>query len=201
MARPKLRLAHPGIPREVDRYLVPTEKVVFMVHLHWIKLVKPVGSMLGGLILLGVFDSVLPSDSPRLRDVLVVAWLGVVGWAAWSAFEWYNEWFISTDRRLLMTYGIITRKVAMMPLGKVTDMRYDRTIPGKIIGYGKFVVESAGQDQALSTINFVPQSDTLYRKINELLFTPSARRIGDRPPPMGSALPVQEPTETWWKRR
>jgi hypothetical protein len=37
-------------------------------------------------------------------------------------------------------------------------------------GYGKFVVESAGQDQALSTIDFVPHPDRLYQQISDLLF-------------------------------
>ncbi|MDQ1294050.1 MAG: hypothetical protein QG608_1933 [Actinomycetota bacterium] len=201
MARPKLRLAHPGIPREVDKYLVPTEKIIFMVHLHPVQLAGPIGAVLGGLILLGIIGSQSSSDNTSGLNLLVLVWLGLAAWGSWAVLDWYQTWFISTDRRLMMAYGIITRKVAMMPLGKMTDMRYDRSIPGKIIGYGKFVVESAGQDQALSIINFVPQSDVLYRQINELLFAAPSRRVGDRPPPMGSKLPFQEPTESWWKRR
>ena len=32
--------------------------------------------------------------------------------------------------------------VAMMPLLKVTDMTYDRSLLGRIVGYGTFVLES-----------------------------------------------------------
>jgi Bacterial PH domain len=58
----------------------------------------------------------------------------------------------------------------MMPLARVTDMRYQRSPLGRILGYGTFVLESAGQDQALSSINFLPDPDELYREVCELLF-------------------------------
>ena len=59
----------------------------------------------------------------------------------------------------MLTLGILTRKVAMIPLIKVTDMRYDRPPIGQILGYGSFVLESAGQDQAFRVVHFVPHPD------------------------------------------
>ena len=46
----------------------------------------------------------------------------------------------------------------MMPLAKVTDMSFQRTAVGQILGYGEFIVESAGQDQALRNVRFLPRS-------------------------------------------
>ena len=40
----------------------------------------------------------------------------------------------------------------MMPLTKVTDMSFKRSFPGRLLGYGEFIVESAGQDQALRNV-------------------------------------------------
>ena len=62
----------------------------------------------------------------------------------------------------------------MMPLLKVTDMTYDRSLLGRVVGYGKFMLESAGQDQALSTIDHVPDADTHYRAICTQLFGPAS---------------------------
>lgn len=197
----KLRLAHPQVPREVDRYLVPTERVVFITHLHWIKLTKPVLVAVGWLLLVGWADMTLPPGLPLIRNGMVLIWLGLLGWVAWAWLEWYRTWFLSTDRRLVLTYGVIVRRVGMMPLLKVTDMRYDRSPLGHLLNYGTFVLESAGQDQALRTIDHVPSPDIRYRDINVVLFSPPQRRLGDRPPAMGSALPVQEPGEAWWQRR
>jgi hypothetical protein len=58
----------------------------------------------------------------------------------------------------------------MMPLMKVTDMSYERSVPGRLLGYGRFVMESAGQDQALHEVNWVPQPDDHYRAICAEIF-------------------------------
>jgi hypothetical protein len=58
----------------------------------------------------------------------------------------------------------------MMPLLKVTDMSYVRSIPGQFLGFGKFVLESAGQDQALREVKWVPDPDQTYRDICAEIF-------------------------------
>jgi hypothetical protein len=88
----------------------------------------------------------------------------------WKVLEWRHDWFVATDKRLLLTYGLVTRKVAMMPLTKVTDMSYNRSPVGRVLGYGRFVMESAGQDQALRSVNWVPDPDHTYRAICAEIF-------------------------------
>ena len=89
-----------------------------------------------------------------------------------------------TDERLLLTYGIVTRRVAIMPLTKVTDMSYNVSALGRLLGYGEFVFESAGQDQALHTVNFLGRSQFLFSVLSEELFGPrgivSSRRFRPR---------------------
>ena len=195
----RLPQSHPGIPPELDRYLTTAEKIVFRTRLHWIRIAGPWLQFFLALFLLGILDTRLPPGT-RVRDVLVFLLLLVLARALWRTFEWYREWFVGTDRRLMLTLGIITRKVAMIPLSKVTDMRYDKPPIGQIIGYGSFILESAGQDQAFREVEYVPHPDLLYRRISEELFTPSATRALDRPAPGPKALPMQEPTAPWWKR-
>jgi membrane protein YdbS with pleckstrin-like domain len=195
----RLPQSHPGIPAELDRYLTTAEKIVFRTRLHWIRIAGPWLQFFLALLVLGILDSRLPRDT-RFRDVLVVLLLLVLARALWRTLQWYREWFVGTDRRLMLTLGIITRKVAMIPLSKVTDMRYDRPPVGQILGYGSFILESAGQDQAFREVEYVPHPDLLYRRISEELFTPSATRGLDRPAAGPKALPMQEPTAPWWKR-
>jgi hypothetical protein len=40
-----------------------------------------------------------------------------------------------------------------------------------VLGYGTFRFESAGQQQALSEITFLPAADDLYRRVSALLFS------------------------------
>jgi hypothetical protein len=41
-------------------------------------------------------------------------------------------------------------------------MTYERSVMGQILGYSEFIVESAGQDQALSRVPFLHRPDRLY---------------------------------------
>ncbi len=58
----------------------------------------------------------------------------------------------------------------MMPLAKVTDMSFQRSAMGQLLGYGEFIVESAGQDQALRNVDLLPHPEQLYLEICGLIF-------------------------------
>ena len=47
-----------------------------------------------------------------------------------------------------------------------------------MLGYGEFVLESAGQEQALRTIPFLPYPEQLYLEVCGLIF-PSKKDEGD----------------------
>jgi uncharacterized membrane protein YdbT with pleckstrin-like domain len=147
MAREKLKLAHPGVPAELDRYLVPTEKILFQRRLHWLVLWEPIMTVVAGTFVLGFVSSVLPTGVPFILDVLVVAWLVLVVRLLWFGAAVVPRLVRRHRPAADDDHGIITRKVAMMPLAKVTDMTYERSPIGKLFGYGTFVLESAGQDQ------------------------------------------------------
>src|SRR5690349_7696722 len=123
---------HPQAPKELERYLVPTEAIIFMLRRHWLVLVEPIATTIFGLFVVGFLDRQLEGGALRLRDIAILGWLVLLGRLIWKLIDWHQELFLATDRRLVLLHGIITRKVAMMPMGKVTDMRYDRTVPGRI---------------------------------------------------------------------
>jgi hypothetical protein len=58
----------------------------------------------------------------------------------------------------------------MMPLSKVTDMSFQRSTMGRILGYGEFILESAGQDQALRIVDHLPYPEQLYLEVCGLIF-------------------------------
>lgn len=157
-------------PEHVFRYLLPSERCVFAVRRHPAMLLPAAGPVVLGLILVFLLDTFLPPRLPGVRDVLWFAWFALLVWFLWKVADWAVERFVVTDRRIILTTGILTRKVAMMPLIKVTDMSYQRPLLGRILGYGEFVMESAGQDQALRTVDYVPNPDLLYLDMCDLLF-------------------------------
>jgi membrane protein YdbS with pleckstrin-like domain len=158
----------------MERFLLPSERRVLAVRRHWSRLAEPFLSALVGLVVLMWVDQVLPVAVPLVRDLLLAAWVGLMARLTWRVMEWRADWFVVTDRRLLLRTGLITRKVAMMPLIKVTDMSYSRPPVGRLLGYGEIVIESAGHDQALRRIRHLPRPDGLYLEICDLLFGPTA---------------------------
>lgn len=159
------------VPGGARRYISPRESVILATHRHWVVLVEPWLTVVAGLLLAAwiTFDVVDPRVG-RPLDLLWWLWFALVGRAAWLTLDRHRTWFIATDRRLLLMYGVVVRQVAMMPLSKVTDMRYERTPLGVALGYGTYILESAGQDQALREIKFVPQPDEHYLDIVEHIF-------------------------------
>jgi membrane protein YdbS with pleckstrin-like domain len=162
------------IPRYVRQYLLPTEELRVAVRRHPAQLVEPVASVVGALAVVLWVDVRLPPDAGALLDILYLGWSFVVARAVWRFADWRRDWFVATDRRLLLVYGIVTHRVAMMPMKKVTDMTYNRSPLGQVLGYGQFVMESAGQDQALRAVDWVPNPDELYRSICRELFGSSS---------------------------
>lgn len=150
------------------RYLIPGERVVVSTRRHWFRLAMPVVLVL--VTFVAMVAGALSTTWGEAASILVWLWLAACLYALWRVLEWRTEWFIATDRRLLKTYGLITQRVAMMPLAKVTDMSYDRSLLGRMIGYGEFVMESAGQDQALSTMDLIPDPEPKYVAMCETIF-------------------------------
>jgi len=156
--------------RELDRYLLEGERLVTAVHQHWGKVAEPVASAGAGLVVALWVDAHVTPSLSLLGNLAWWAWFALVARALYRVAEWRHDWFVATDKRLLLFYGFITRKVSMMPLMKVTDMSYERSVPGRLLGYGRFVMESAGQDQALHKVNWVPRPDRNYRLICAEIF-------------------------------
>ncbi len=155
---------------QLSRYLLDDETLVAVVHQHWARVGGTVACVVIGFALVIAIGLVAPASAGALSNAAWWLWFAQVAYLLAILWQWRREWFIATDRRLLLTYGIITHKVAMMPMAKVTDMSFNRSVLGRMIGYGSFVMESAGQDQAMHRIDYIPEPDETYRAICHQIF-------------------------------
>lgn len=158
-----------GVGRALTAILVPGERRLVVQHRHPVVLLEPVVSSVAVLVGIGAISDWL-GDLNVVRGVLLVGWLVLVGRALLHYWDWMNDWFVVTDRRLLRLHGIVDTKRDMMPLVKVTDMAYERPFWGRLVGYGRFLLESAGQDQALREISFVQDPERTYQTICRQIF-------------------------------
>jgi membrane protein YdbS with pleckstrin-like domain len=201
---PARRSADDGEPRtlyegrrarkDVAKYLLPGEEVVIATRRHWASLAEPVVKSLpllviGGWLLMRDPRNHLTSALGLIGLVVGLAYLGL------HVAEWYMRHFIVSPRRMLLTSGVIARTVTLLPRRRITDLTWQETFFGQLLGYGTFRIESAGQHQALSRVTFLPHADDLYRKISELLFPGDNGDGGDdlgdeEPPPPPPRPPV-----------
>jgi membrane protein YdbS with pleckstrin-like domain len=201
-------VAQPGPPRprpdsrraekDVAKYLLEDEIAVIATRRHWAVLILPTVRALPVLVLGGWLFLLDPRNHLTSAVGLVVL-LGGLVYLTLHVGEWWMRHFIVSPRRMLLTSGIVVRTVTLLPRRRITDLTWQETFFGQLLGYGTFRIESAGAQQALSKVTFLPHADELYRTISRLLFPGDAAGGGDdegddepprrRPPGPPSAPP------------
>jgi Bacterial PH domain len=192
-----MRLIAPGgrtPPREVNKYLLLHEHQVITVRMHPAVFATPVVLALGGLVLTVVLQGSVLKAQSGLMAIIWILWGILFLRALWAVATWAVDYFVVTSQRMILTSGLLSRKVAMMPLNKVTDMSFQRSFGGRLLGYGEFIIESAGQDQALRNIPFIPYPEQLYLEVCNLLFPGEAPVEREEPPSRECHYP-RPPTE------
>ncbi|MGY1726670.1 PH domain-containing protein [Geodermatophilus sp. SYSU D01062] len=159
----------PRWAKDAAKYLLPGEQAVVATRRHWAVLLWPAAKAVA-VLLVGLWVLTLDPDNRVSASVGLLVVLGALGWFALRAGEWWMRHFIVTRRRVLLTSGIVARTVSLLPLRRITDLTWKETVPGQLLGYGTFRFESAGSQQALSQITYLPRADLLYREVSELLF-------------------------------
>ncbi len=149
------------------------ERRVIRVRRHWMVLLKDLlitVAIVIGVFLLSLQINRLPSGLWLVQSLLWYIAVAVLLRFAWKVLEWWIEVIIVTNKRFMVTSGIIETKNSMMPITKVTDMSFMRPFLGQIFGYGTLRIESAGQKQDLETIKFLPRPEEVFMAISELIF-------------------------------
>ena len=158
--------------RSVRRYLLEQERLVAAERWHVAWLLRPALAPLAALVALGWFLTQLPPGH-FVNDLLAIVLVAALLRFGWLWLEWRNERLVVTDRRLLMVTGLFTRRVAVMPLRKVTDMTFVQPFVGRMLGrrgWGTFVFESAGQEGRLNRVENLPHPDELYQALTDQIF-------------------------------
>jgi uncharacterized membrane protein YdbT with pleckstrin-like domain len=158
------------VRKDVEKYLLPDERAVVATRRHWAVLIEPTVKFLP-VFLIGGWLLVLDPDNKVTSSAGLLVLVGSLVYYGLRVGEWWMRHFIVSTRRVLLTSGVIARTVTLLPLRRITDLTWKETLLGQLLGYGTFRFESAGQQQALSEITFLPGADVLYRRVSRLLFS------------------------------
>ena len=165
-----------GPPVTAMRYLLPAERQVITLRQHPAKLLPDVAMMAGGL--LAAIAVSVSSQAPQ--GAYLAVWLlelFLVLRAVWHAANWAVQYLVVTQKRLILTSGVLGRKVTALPLTALQNLAFSRSAGGRLFGYGAFTFEADGQ--AWAVIDYIPYPDQIYLEINHLLYPEEAGEDAD----------------------
>jgi uncharacterized membrane protein YdbT with pleckstrin-like domain len=157
-----------GFPESV---LDDDEVVLRDLRPHWRRIVLPLAlpPLVIGLASYGWFA--LPSNHARqpLRYViLAVALLILLRWSVRQLLSWWTTRYVVTNRRVLMRDGVVARTGRDVPLTRINDVSFRRTVVERLLGSGTLVIESAG-DRGQVVLADVPHVESVQRDIYRLV--------------------------------
>lgn len=145
------------------------------VHLHLRTHAK---ALIGPIVLLivlaagvGAAVALLP---PRTRPwgwgtAAAVAFLLMIVFVLVPFLRWRTTTYTVTNRRIITRTGIITQTGHDLPLIRINDVSYERSLTDRMLGCGTLVIRTASE-QGPVTLPDVPGVERVHVEITELLF-------------------------------
>ncbi len=127
------------------------EVIVDEVPHHWVVYIGPVLEAAVGVALFYLF-LLAPVNIAWVPFLLAFA---VWAHAGWRALVEHMDRFVVTNMRVFRVRGVLSQRLATMPLHRILDISVEKPFTGRLVNYGHFVFESAAQEQGLREIRFV----------------------------------------------
>ena len=124
------------------------EQPVLLLHPHWKTLIRPILVAVLVVAVALVAEAVIPSGSGAVAArgaVGVVAVLILMVLLIVPLLRWRTTTYELTTKRLRTRYGIVTRRGRDIPLTRINDVSFEKSILDRLLGAGRLVVESAGE--------------------------------------------------------
>lgn len=157
------------------------ERVVIHTRTHAKVLILPAVALVLLSLATGFGAAVMP-DAARPVSQLVVAVVGLV-LAIWLVvlpfLRWWTTTYTVTNRRLIMRSGILTRVGKDMPLMRINDVSYQRSLLDRMLGCGTLYIQTAAEGGTIK-LDDVPNVERLHLEMTELLFGTTADTLRAR---------------------
>ena len=175
IAAPKKATTRPLKPttpsKRVAKGLPPEEKLLWESRRHPLSLWP---WWLGVVALPSVLVNIATTTDLSLKAIVIVGLSGILAFGV-RFWLWYVDRVCITNKRLLTVTGILLVSYKTMPLSKLTDLTVNFSRFSTILAwlhlirepYATLIVESAGQDQALSKVGYVPNGHQVNSLIME----------------------------------
>jgi uncharacterized membrane protein YdbT with pleckstrin-like domain len=135
-----------------ETLLASGESIVRRAHQHWFVLIANLRAALIALVIAVIlmFLKVWSGGTGIFFDIMgwVVLILFVFGIAkgVWGIFDFRNQEYLVTTRRLIHSEGVINKKASDSSLEKINDAVLTESVFGRMFGFGDLEVLTASED-------------------------------------------------------
>lgn len=170
-----------GLPAKL---LGQGEYEVLHLRTHAKRLVAPALVLVLTAAVVGVGWALLPvTVQPVAGYVLVgLAVIVVVAWVLVPFLRWRTTTYTVTNRRIITRGGILNRTGHDLPLMRINDVSYERSVLDRVLGCGTLLIQTASENGPV-VLPDVPAVEQVHVAITELLFGDDDdhdRRVIDR---------------------
>ena len=157
---------------KIDQDLIPGENVIRKMRPHWALLAKPFFIMIHLSVVLFFahkgLSKGLPHRSPAIDQVLLGVYVAfLLVWAGVPFLRWFTTKYIFTDKRIMTRVGILRIEGETIPLVKINNLTYKRSLLERLYGSGSLVIEAASKGEIV--IRHVRGAENIQKQIYEYM--------------------------------
>ena len=167
-----------GLPQKL---LGADEYVVIHTRTHVKAMLLPALAFVLIAAAVGVGAALIPREARPIGQ-LAIALLGVVllVWLVLLPFlRWRTTTYTITNRRLITRSGILNKVGKDLPLNRINEVSYERSLIDRMLGCGSLIVQTAAEDGTI-VLHDVPDVEHVNLEMTQLLFGP---QHGSQTPP------------------
>lgn len=97
-----------------------------------------------------------PTIDGIVTIVALVALIGAIGWIGFVLWDWRNQEWLITTRRVMRAEGVLNKSVSDSSLEKINDARLDQSVFGRIFGFGTLDILTAAEEAGGSNVADFP---------------------------------------------
>jgi len=156
-----------------QKLLGADERVVIHTRTHVKAMILPALAFVLIAAAVGVGAALIPREARPIGQ-LAIGVLGTV-LAIWLVvlpfLRWRTTTYTITNRRLMTRSGILNKVGKELPLNRINEVTYERSLMDRMLGCGSLIVQTAAEDGTL-VLHDVPDVEHVNLQMSQLLFGP-----------------------------
>ncbi|HEX2844380.1 MAG TPA: PH domain-containing protein [Candidatus Limnocylindria bacterium] len=131
------------------------EEVVYESRQHWFAVIARTWFwLLIAIVALALVIFLVSGTEPFVNETVdqivtlaaVAGLLAAAGWVGFVLWDWRNQEWLITTRRVIRAEGVLNKSVSDSSLEKINDARLDQSVFGRIFGFGTLDILTAAEE-------------------------------------------------------